>query len=204
MLIDLQHVDRRLVLVFCQHISPSACPRTLDDEPSRISIMTFYPKRSSAIWLLLGCSAFVAAGIWMGFRGEWFGYVCAGFFGLGIPVAVIQLLPGSAFLQIDSSGITYASLFRKTSIPWSVIDDFCVVAMRQTGVKVHEMVGFNFVPSHDRSRFGRGVSKAIAGCEGALPDTYGMQAVDLAAMLTSRLRAVREQESGPQNELRER
>ncbi len=110
--------------------------------------MTLYPKRSTAIWLLLACSAFVAGGVWLGLRGEWFGFVCAGFFGLGIPVAVIQLLPGSAYLHIDSTGITYTVLFRTTSLPWSVFQSFCVVTMRQTGLKVNEMVGFDFVPSY--------------------------------------------------------
>ena len=153
--------------------------------------MTLYPKRSSAVGLFFCCSAFVAVGLWLGFGGEWLGFVCAGFFGLGIPVAVVQLIPGSTFLEIDDVGITYASLFRKTSIPWSAIDDFCVVTMKRTGVKVYEMVGFNFVPAYDRSTTGRSVSKVIAGCEGGLPDTYGMKAAELAAMLTSRLDEVR-------------
>jgi hypothetical protein len=110
----------------------------------------------------------------------------------GIPVAVIQLLPGSAFLRIDSTGITFASLYRKTFWPWSAIDRFCEVTMKQTGVKGHEMVGFDFAPAYDRSNIGRKVGRVVAGCEGALPDTYGMKAAELAALLTSRLKEARQ------------
>ncbi len=151
--------------------------------------LTLYPRKSRAIGLLLVCSAFVAIGIWMGFSGERPGFLCAAFFGLGIPAAVIQLLPGSTFLLIGSEGITFANLFRKTSLPWSVFEEFFVVTLRQTGIKVHEMVGFNFVSTFDRARLGRAVAKVLGQCEGALPDTYGKKAEELAAILNARLQA---------------
>ena len=153
--------------------------------------LKLYPKRSSAIWLLLACSVFVTIGVKLGLSGEWPGYLCAAFFGLGIPVAVIQMLPGSTFLVIDAEGITFANLFRQTSLPWSVFDTFFVVTLSQTGVKVREMVGFNFVPTYDRAKLGRAVAKALSKCEGALPDTYGKKAEELAAILNARLQAAR-------------
>ena len=151
--------------------------------------LTLYPRKSRALWLLLACSAFVTIGIWVGLSGEWPGYLGAAFFGLGIPAAVIQLLPGSTFLLINSEGITFANMFRKTSLPWSILDEFFVVTLRQTGVKIHEMVGFNFVPTYDRARLGRAFLKVLGKCEGALPDTYGKKAEELAALLNARLQA---------------
>ena len=47
----------------------------------------------------------------------------------------------------------------------------------------HKMVAFNFVHSYDRSRIGGQISTAIAGCEGALPNTYGRKAEELAESL---------------------
>jgi hypothetical protein len=155
--------------------------------------MTLYPKRSSAILLLLTCSAFVAIGIWMGTTGKAFGYLCAAFFGLGVPIAVIQLIPGSTFLHIDSNGITFSNLFRKTSMSWSVFQEFYVVTMKQNGLTVRKMVGFNFAPSYDRARAGRAVAKLVADCEGALPDTYGKKAEELAELLNARLGEARSQ-----------
>ena len=141
------------------------------------------PKKSSAIWLLLGCSLFVAAGLWMAQEKGWIGYLCAGFFALGIPVAIVQLLPGSTYLEIDEDGLSFANMFRVTKIPWNIVDEFFVVSLKQTGVTVHKMVAFNFIPSYDRSQIGRQISTAIAGCEGALPDTYGVKAEELAQSL---------------------
>ena len=145
--------------------------------------LMLYPKKSTALWLLIASSLFVAGGIWMITRGEWVGYLCAGFFGLGILVFGIQLLPGSAYLHLHNEGFTFCSLFRKTCIPWSAIDEFFVVQLSQPAVKIQRMVGFNFAPSYDKSKLGRTISRGIAACEGALPDTYGWKPEELAAYM---------------------
>ena len=79
--------------------------------------MTLYPKRSRAIRLFFLCAIFVAIGIWMGVTGEWIGYLIAGFFGLGVVVFIIQLIPGSAYLHLDPEGFTFCSLCRRTTLP---------------------------------------------------------------------------------------
>ena len=154
--------------------------------------MTLYPKRSQAIGLLLLCAIFVAIGIWMGVTGDWIGYPIAGFFGLGVIIFIVQLIPGSAFLRLDSEGFTFCSLYRKTTLPWAAIDGFHVVVMRQTGMKVHELVGFNFLPSYDRSQVARQISNTVAECEGGLPNTYGKSAGELACLMNEHLQRWRE------------
>jgi hypothetical protein len=163
----------------------------------KLASVTLYPKRSSAIWLLIGCSAFVVGGIWLGASEGLVGYLCAALFALGIPVAVIQLLPGSACLHIDHEGFTIRSLFQAISVPWSVVDRFFVVTLRSTGVKVRERVAWNFVASYDRARFGRKVAMIIGQCEAALPDTYGKRAEDLAALMNAYLDATRAEGGEP-------
>ena len=147
--------------------------------------VTFRPKKSSALWLLIGCSLFVAGSVWMAQTKGWIGYLCAAFFALGIPVAIVQLLPGSTYLRLSEDGLAFANMFRVTTIPWNIIDQFFVVSLNQTGMTVHKMVGFNYVQSYDRSRVGRRVSFAIVKCEGALPDTYGKKAEELADLLNT-------------------
>ena len=154
--------------------------------------MTLYPKRSQAIGLFFLCAIFVVIGIWMGVTGEWIGYLIAGFFGLGVVIFIVQLMPRSAFLRLDSEGFTFCSLYRKTTLPWSAIDGFHVVVMRQTELKVHELVGFNFVPAYDRSQLGRQISSAVAECEGGLPNTYGKSAEELARLMNEHLQRWRE------------
>jgi hypothetical protein len=69
-----------------------------------------------------------------------------------------------------------------------VIDGFAVVSIRQGHVK---MVGFNYVATYGRSHLGRRISRVIGGCEGGLPDTYGMTAAELATILNVCLDGVR-------------
>lgn len=113
----------------------------------------------------------------------WLGYLCAAFFALVIPIAIIKLLPRSTYLRIDRDGIIYCSLFRETAIPWNIIAEFFVVIIRQNGFPIRKMVGFNYLPSYNRSRVSRRASAIIAHCEGALPDTYGKTAEELAELL---------------------
>lgn len=149
-----------------------------DNPPSLI----LYPKKLSAVLLLLGSSIFVAGGIWMGITGDWIGYLCAAFFALGILVATVKLIPGSTYLQLDQSGFTFCNMFKKTTTPWSVIDSFFVITIHH-----NKMVVFNFVPSYDRSKLGRRISKGLANCEGGLPDTYGKKAEELADLMNTYL-----------------
>ena len=119
----------------------------------------------------------------MGLTKSWVGFLIAGFFSLGLPVAIIELIPGSTYLHVDQSGFTLSNLFRRITVPWSVVDEFFVVTLKLTGMKVHEMVGFNFVPSYDRAELGRRIAEIIGKCEGALPDTYGKKAEELAEFM---------------------
>jgi hypothetical protein len=145
----------------------------------------FYPKRTTSLRLLLISAIFVAIGISMVRSGVLLGYFAAAFFGLGIFVALVQMLPGSSFLRIDAHGITCSSLFRKWFIAWADIKEFYVVTVPTAPTR--PMVGFNYVASYRRSPRARAFSKSIGGCEGALPDTYGKKANDLATLLNARL-----------------
>jgi hypothetical protein len=153
--------------------------------------LTLYPKKSTAIWLLLCFSLFVAIGIVLGMSEGWAGYLCAALFAIGIPVAVIQLLPGSTYLHVDESGFTFCNFFRRTTVPWSVVDEFFVVTLKQSGIRVHSMVGFNYVASYDRAFLGRRIARVVGKCEGALPDTYGKKAEELADFLNACLERAR-------------
>jgi len=159
--------------------------------PATAQGLTLYPRRSAAVWLLLVCSVFVALGIWMGLRGDWRGFLCAGFFGLGLPVGAVQLIPGSSYLELDTAGFTFCTLFRRTTVAWADVAGFYVVTLRQSGLKVRELVGFNFAASYDKARLGRKIASLIGQCEGALPDTYGQPAGELAALMNACLARVR-------------
>ena len=125
------------------------------------------------------CVVFVAGGIWMVRDDEKIGWLPAGFFALGIPVFLLQLFfPKTCFLTVSEEGIEFCALFRSHKLRWSDISEFGVYRIRGT-----RMVGFNYSPQYQRSSKARAVSKALTGCEGALPDTYGFSAEELAQLL---------------------
>lgn len=155
------------------------------------------PKKSTAMWLLLCCSVFVVCGVWIAIEKSWIGYLCAGFFAMGIPVAVIQMIPGSTSLEIVDEGLSITNLFRVTMLPWHDVDHFFVVSLKQSGMTVSKRVGFNYLPSDNHYHVSRQVATAIAGCEGTLPDTYGVPAEELAAILNQCLAEFRKRLNEP-------
>lgn len=143
------------------------------------------PKIWPAVGLLFGSMVFVAIGIWMVQAGESFGYLCAGFFAPGIPLAIAKMLPGSTCLRISAKEIAVVNLFRVTTIDWVDIDRFFVGELKHKGRTIRKMVVFNYVPSYDRAHLARRVSQIIANCDGGLPDTYGQEAEALADTLNA-------------------
>ena len=146
-----------------------------------------YPKKISIVGLLITCAIFVAIGVWMAISGLWVGWLCIGFFGIGLPVFIVQLFPESTYLRLDADGFTYCSLFRRRFVSWEVIKQIYVVTLRQDGANVQEIVGYDYVDDYDHSRIGLAVSKAMGMSEGVLPDTYGKKAEALAALMNDYL-----------------
>ena len=111
------------------------------------------------------------------------GWFVAGFFGLGIPVFLLQFFPKSSFLTVDEDGIEFAALFRKCRLKWREISEFGVYSRKSIGIGM--TVGINYSPSFERYQKMRAINKALLGFEGALPDTYGLPAAELATLLAS-------------------
>ena len=129
--------------------------------------------------LLVGCSAFVAVGVWMLPLKPLAGFSVIVFFGLGVLVGVVHLFPGSSYLELDQTGFTTCNLFRKSTYRWADIAEFLPVFAND----VKPLVGVRFVPGFPLSARFRKFATELAGAEGALPDTYGLKASELAALL---------------------
>ena len=144
---------------------------------------TLYPRKTKSLLLLMLSAAFAAGGVLMILRGEKSGWLCAAFFGLGIPVFLLKLLyPRSFFLTVNAEGIEIGSLFRTNTIAWSEISDFGVFSATRFGTA--KMVGLNFSAVYKKAQRGRAVAKALSGFDGALPDTFGFSAKALAQLLS--------------------
>jgi len=138
--------------------------------------------------LLLVGSAFVVAAAWF----VWptrpiVATLAIAFFGLGVVVAVVGLLPGSSYLELDERGFTLCTLFRKSFQRWDDVAEFFPIRLDGRG---SPMVAVRYAPGFTANAAARRFAKTLAGAEGALPDTYGRSAAELAELL-NKVRAER-------------
>ena len=119
-----------------------------------------YKSRWKALRLLLGCAVFVAMGIVLVARGStppWGAWACIGFFGLGVPVSIFQLLDRRPQIIVNEFGV-----FDRTThhefINWAIIRDVYLVEMhRQKFICL--VVDEAFEPSRRKSKFQQGMAK---------------------------------------------
>lgn len=139
--------------------------------------ITFYPKKTTRVFGFILCVLFtvtaIAVGIIEGW--PWPAYLLAGVFALTTLVVIIQLLPGCSYLHVNDEGFTICDFFRKTSIPWSAVDEFFATQ--------HGFVGLNFAPSHQNPLPTNIALKKLMNCDFALPKHYGRDPEDLAAFM---------------------
>ncbi len=128
--------------------------------------------------LLLGSLAFVGLAIFLIPTEPLIGYITIIFFGLCAIVGAISLLPQSSYLELSQEGFLMCSLFRKSFVKWSDVQEFFPIK-----IQLNSMVGLRFSQSFNGTTTGRKIATALSGVEGALPDTYGMTAVALAILM---------------------
>lgn len=141
--------------------------------------MTLTPNRSKFVILLLVSAAFVAVGMFLVAQGKpLIGWLNICFFGPGAAVAIVSLLPGSHHLRLTDEGFEVCSLYRRWSVRWGDVQAFSPALVSR-----REMVCWNYAADYTGQRLGRVVANNLTGVEAGLPDTYGMTAADLAALL---------------------
>ena len=168
------------------NIEPAAWQDTLPPPAVRAPLpplgvslpLRLHPSRLKMLGLLAVCLVFVALGLLMSREQPAMGYFCAAFFGLGIPVFSLQMLPGKSYLELAHDRFTTTSLFKRATVQWSDIAELRVIRIHG-----NKMVGWNYTAAYAGRGTGHAVSSALAGVHGALPDTYGMKAEALAELM---------------------
>jgi hypothetical protein len=132
--------------------------------------------------LLFAGAVFAMAGVLIFFAapgGRVGGIVVFVFFGACAAVAATQLVFRST-LTLTTEGFTFTGLGRRVTRRWNDIDYF--VAVRTSALS--GLVGIRLSVSPEQASGVRRAARAIAGYDGgALPDTYGMTAAELAALM---------------------
>ena len=156
---------------------------------------TLRPRKGKWALMLLLCGGFAGGGFWMAHDADssnrFWGYFNMAFFGLGVLVALIQFIPGSSFVHLGPDGLTVRSMWRSTFYRWSDIERFGVA--RLATAPGERFIGLDFSASYpwrDRAKTVKKINRTLTGFEGALPDNYGWDYVELAAHL-NRLREQR-------------
>ena len=137
--------------------------------------VTLYPSRRKWLLVLAGCVLFVVAGLWMVQREAPVGWLSVIFFGMGAIVSTVVLLLRVNALTLDAAGFEINSI-RPFRLSWQDAKNFDAI----TSSPGSWMVGFKVVNPSSIFKLNR----AISGCDAAVPDTYGLSAYDLAALMT--------------------
>ncbi len=149
-------------------------------EPTQIPEGGLRLRPSPKKWLvvLAIATAFTAGGAAMvadGASGGWFVTV---FFGACTAVGVSVLLPGSMYLEVRRDGFETSHLFRRRRFAWNEVGRFSAVDVVSQPMVVFDRLGA--APS----RLGK-LNAAVVGANDALPDTYGMDASELADLMNA-------------------
>jgi len=104
-----------------------------------------------------------------------------GFFGLGALASFWMLLPNSAYLLLTPAGFTIRTLLKRKEYRWREVEEFHAATFRGTPWVVFTLSREGKVNLPETSL--RGLNKALSEGDDNLPDTYGMNAEELAELM---------------------
>lgn len=156
-------------------------------------------KLKPSIWksllVTLASSAFVIGGIFMIREGSPAGYLVTGFFGLGIPVGLLQFFPNNTFLLLDSKGFTIQASFKPSFTSWNDVKRFEIARLPGIPItsgsaiadavhrpKVISIVYEETYTKHEKARaFAKGISQGQL--EGGISNVYKISDQELVNLL---------------------
>jgi len=151
-------------------------------DPQRVShpepCLRLRPSPRKWLVVLAIATAFAAVGATMVWDGDAGGWAVTVFFAACAGVALLVLLPASTYLEIRHDGFEFSHLLHRRRLEWGEVGPFS--AVRLGG---HPMVVFNRLAGAP-PRLGR-LNAAIVGANDALPDTYGKEPGELAALMNA-------------------
>ncbi|MCB9205565.1 MAG: hypothetical protein H6603_11355 [Flavobacteriales bacterium] len=135
------------------------------------------PSKAKMVLLLLVCLLFVVGGAMMLDEEPVAGWTGIIFFGLGIVVSVVNMIPNSSYLKLTEDGFEMKSLFKTNFTGWEDVWMFYPGKMNGNNV-----VFIEYSAQSTKYKTGRKIAKAIGGHEGML-DTYGLSSEELTETL---------------------
>ena len=139
-----------------------------------------YPSKAKWTLMVIVCAACVAIGVLMINGGDALGWLPAIFFGIGLPVAVLQLTGHAHHLIIEPDGFTLGTVMRTRRFAWRDIEEIRIMKMH--GVR---FVGFR-VRGEPESALTR-ANRATMGIDGMVGDNFGIDVDELAEIFARRI-----------------
>ena len=107
-------------------------------------------------------------------------FICA----VVVIISALSLVPGAAWLKLDSQGFTVRKWFKADTYRWTDIKEFKLITYRYVVfIAVRRSVGFKFSESYPKRNIVSRIVGAMATFDRNLPDNYGMKARDLLVLL---------------------
>jgi len=144
--------------------------------------VTLYPSKRKSAWLLLLMLVFVVLGcmlVWLELDVLW-GWINIGFFGFGASVMALQFHPRASYLTLDEQGFTLGAMFRTWRTSWGDVAEFGVYRIAH-----NDIAGWNYRDDYPQRNRAHAIAKGMWGFEASLPETYGLKAPELAALLNN-------------------
>lgn len=121
-----------------------------------------------ALLIMIYSVGLVSLGVWLKeSRWTFLGWLTIAFFGLGVPLSLLMLLPNATYLLLDEEGFEMRSVFRKNKYRWTDVAGFYIGSI--SGAK---MIAILFHPEFKPQRLARSLAATLAGMEGAIPNHY--------------------------------
>jgi len=139
--------------------------------------VTLHPSLKRWGLMLAGCAVFAIAGQAIIRDGALTGWFVLIFFGLGMLLAAVPMLPVAGALTLDPTGFEAINFYRRSRTRWQDATGF--IAARIPPARLRVVLFNDAAQAGTLSR----INAAFAGRNGALPDTYGLQADDLARLM---------------------
>ena len=114
-------------------------------------------------------------------RHDWLGWAFLPLMACGTVFSAFVPFLSRMRLHLSPSGLSFGTLRRKYEYRWSDVASFYALSM---GPHLRT-VGFNFSPSFLGEEKVRRINQEFGGFDRFLPDTYGMQPLELATLLES-------------------
>ena len=145
-----------------------------------------YPSRRRAGLLVLGLFLVIVmtAGPARGRRSSlpMLRFLCV----VGVIMSSVSMLPGAAWLRLDSQGFRFRYWFKDKTYRWTDVKEFTLITYRYMGfIPVRRSVGFRFSENYPKRNVVSRIAGALASYDCILPFNYGMKAKELLVLLES-------------------